>query len=169
MKSITSIYAKDRIKKLSNDITNYWHIIQKENVVPKGFTRNYDLKALLTKIEEMAAERYLMKLYLQCINMGYKKFSELPDTNNYTTIFLLSEKKEQLFQLNHIKTINLKLKRAKGKKNLNNTEELTSAYIKTLTNKLELEINKLTKDLSTFNETAELDIEDAPKCLAAQY
>ena len=158
MKSITSKYAKERIYNLSKDITKYWHIIQNENVISKEAKRNYDLKVLLTKIEEMAEERFLMKLYLQCINMGY---------NNYITIFSLSEKQERLNHLNRIKTIDPKLKRAKGKKALNNTEELTSAFIGTLKNKLQLEINKLTKDLEDFNEKAELDIESVPICLAA--
>lgn len=167
MKSITSKYAKERIYNLSKDITKYWHIIQNENVISKEAKRNYDLKVLLTKIEEMAEERFLMKLYLQCINMGYKKFSELSNNNNYITIFSLSEKQERLNHLNRIKTIDPKLKRAKGKKALNNTEELTSAFIGTLKNKLQLEINKLTKDLEDFNEKAELDIESAPICLAA--
>lgn len=167
MKSITSKYAKSRRDTLSKEITKYWTIIKNENVISKQATRNYDLKAVLTKIQEMAEERMLMKLYLQCINMGYKKFSDLPAENNYYTIFSLSEKQEQLFHLGKIRTIDPKLKRAKGKKALNNTEELTSAYISTLKNKLQLEINKLNKDLEDFNDNAELDIESAPICLAA--
>lgn len=115
----------------------------------------------------MADERILLKLYLQCINMGYKKFSELPATNNYLAIFTLCEKQEQLFHLSKIKTIDPKLKRAKGKKGLNNSEELTSAYISTLKNKLQLEINKLNKDIEDFNESAILNIESAPMSLAA--
>ena len=77
MKSITSKYAKNRRDELSKDITKYWTIIKNENIISKGTIRNYDLKVLLTKIQEMAEERILMKLYLQCINMGYKKFSDL--------------------------------------------------------------------------------------------
>lgn len=167
MKSITSKYAKSHRDTLSKEITKYWTIIKNENVISKQATRNYDLKAVLTKIQEMAEERMLMKLYLQCINMGYKKFSDLPAENNYYTIFSLSEKQEQLFHLGKIRTIDPKLKRAKGKKALNNTEELTSAYISTLKNKLQLEINKLNKDLEDFNNNAELNIESAPICLTA--
>lgn len=167
MKSIKSTYAKTRIKELSNTITKYWNIIKAENVISKGDKRNFDLKVLLTKIQEMAEERILMKLYLQCINMGYKKFSELPKDNNYLTIFTLSEKNEQMFHLGHIRTIDPKLKRAKGKKALATTEELTSAYINTLKKKLQLEINKLSKDLDKFNEEAELDIESPAISLAA--
>lgn len=167
MKSITSKYAKNRRDELSKDITKYWTIIKNENIISKETIRNYDLKVLLTKIQEMAEERILMKLYLQCINMGYKKFSDLPAENNYYTIFSLSEKQEQLFHLGKIKTIDPKIKRAKGKKNLNISEELTSAYISNIKNKLQIEINKLNKDLEDFNGKAELDIESAPICLAA--
>jgi hypothetical protein len=167
MKSITSKYAKNRRDELSKDITKYWTIIKNENIISKETIRNYDLKVLLTKIQEMTEERILMKLYLQCINMGYKKFSDLPAENNYYTIFSLSEKQEQLFHLGKIKTINPKIKRAKGKKNLNISEKLTSAYISNIKNKLQIEINKLNKDLEDFNDKAELDIESAPICLAA--
>lgn len=167
MKSITSKYAKTNRDNLSKEITKYWNIIKNENVISKEATRNFNLKAVLSKIQEMAEERMLMKLYLQCINMGYKKFSELPVNNNYLTIFMLSEKNEQLFHLNKIRTIDPKIKRAKGKKGLNITEELTSSYITTLKNKLQLEINKLNKDLEDFNDSAELDIESAPLSLAA--
>lgn len=167
MKSITSKYAKNRRDELSKDITKYWTIIKNENIISKETIRNYDLKVLLTKIQEMAEERILMKLYLQCINMGYKKFSDLPAENNYYIIFSLSEKQEQLFHLGKIKTIDPKIKRAKGKKNLNISEELTSAYISNIKNKLQIEINKLNKDLEDFNDKAELDIESAPICLAA--
>ena len=163
MKSITSKYIINRRKELSNDITKYWNIIKNENVIPKDGKRNYDLKALLTKIEEMADERILLKLYLQCINMGYKKFSELPETNNYLAIY----KTEQMFHLSKIRTIDQKLKRSKGKKNLNTTEELTSAFINTKINKLQLEVNKLQKDIEDFNNSATLDIESAAISLAA--
>lgn len=167
MKSITSKYIITKRKDLSNDITKYWNIIKNENIIPTGAKRNFDLKALLAKIQEMAEERILLKLYLQCINMGYTKFSELPATNNYLTIYTLSEKQEQLFHLNKIKTIDPKIKRAKGKKNLNTTEELTSAFITSMKNKLQLEINKLNKEIIDFNEKAILDIEKAPLSLAA--
>lgn len=167
MKSITSKYIITKRKELSNDITKYWNIIKNENIIPTGAKRNFNLKALLDKIQEMAEERILLKLYLQCINMGYTKFSELPATNNYLTIYTLSEKQEQLFHLNKIKTIDPKIKRAKGKKNINTTEELTSAFITSMKNKLQLEINKLNKEIIEFNEKAILNIEKAPLSLAA--
>ena len=167
MKSITSKYIITRRKELSNKITKYWNIIKNENVIPTGAKRNFDLKALILDIQAKAEERILLKLYLQCINMGYKKFSELPITNNYLDIFTLSEKQEQLFHLSKIKTLDPKLKRAKGKKNLDKTEELTSAYISSLKAKLQLEINALNKKIEDFNNSAELNIEEAPLSLAA--
>ena len=167
MKSITSKYIITRRKELSNEITKYWKIIKNENVIPPGAKRNFDLKALILDIQAKAEERILLKLYLQCINMGYKKFSELPITNNYLDIFTLSEKQEQLFHLSKIKTLDPKLKRAKGKKNLDKTEELTSAYISSLKAKLQLEINALNKKIEDFNNGAELNIEEAPLSLAA--
>jgi hypothetical protein len=166
MKSITSKYIITRRKELSNEITKYWNIIKNENVIPTGAKRNFDLKALILDIQAKAEERILLKLYLQCINMGYKKFSELPITNNYLDIFTLSEKQEQLFHLSKIKTLDPKLKRAKGKKNLDKTEELTSAYISSLKAKLQLEINALNKKIEDFNNGAELSIEEAPLSLA---
>lgn len=166
MKSITSKYIITRRKELSNEITKYWNIIKNENVIPTGAKRNFDLKALILDIQAKAEERILLKLYLQCINMGYKKFSELPITNNYLDIFTLSEKQEQLFHLSKIKTLDPKLKRAKGKKNLDKTEELTSAYISSLKAKLQLEINALNKKIEDFNNGAELNIEEAPLSLA---
>ena len=167
MKSITSKYIITRRKELSNEITKYWNIIKNENVIPTGAKRNFDLKALILDIQAKAEERILLKLYLQCINMGYKKFSELPITNNYLDIFTLSEKQEQLFHLSKIKTLDPKLKRAKGKKNLDKTEELTSAYISSLKAKSQLEINALNKKIEDFNNGAELNIEEAPLSLAA--
>lgn len=167
MKSITSKYIITRRKELSNEITKYWNIIKNENVIPTGAKRNFDLKALILDIQAKAEERILLKLYLQCINMGYKKFSELPITNNYLDIFTLSEKQEQLFHSSKIKTLDPKLKRAKGKKNLDKTEELTSAYISSLKAKLQLEINALNKKIEDFNNGAELNIEEAPLSLAA--
>lgn len=167
MKSITSKYIITRRKELSNEITKYWNIIKNENVIPTGAKRNFDLKALILDIQAKAEERILLKLYLQCINMGYKKFSELPITNNYLDIFTSSEKQEQLFHLSKIKTLDPKLKRAKGKKNLDKTEELTSAYISSLKAKLQLEINALNKKIEDFNNGAELNIEEAPLSLAA--
>lgn len=38
---------------LTADINKYWRIINTENVIKKGFSRNYDMKNLLEKIKEL--------------------------------------------------------------------------------------------------------------------
>lgn len=167
MKTITSTYAKTHIKELSNTITRYWNIIKSENVISKKAKRNYNLKELYNQIVELSEERILMKLYLQCINMGYKKFSELPENSIYPTIFKLSEYNERNFHLSKIKTIDPKFKRANGKANIKVTEELTSQYINMKKNDLQLVINELSKKLDEFNSNAELNLEEAPIVLVA--
>ena len=171
MKSITSKYAIKRRKEISDTITKNWDTIIKYNLTPKDlpskFKCPYDLKELIKENIELMEERILLKLYLQCINMGYKKFSELPKTNNYLNIFTLCERKEYLFKLNHIPTLDKKLKRTQGKKNLDQIETLTSDYLNGLKKPLELEIINLQKQIDDFNETAELDIEAPAISLAA--
>ena len=167
MKTIKSTYAKNRIKELSNNITKYWNIIKTENVVSKESKRNYDLKAVYNEILNMSEERVLMKLYLQCINMGFKKFSELSPDSIYITIFKLSEYNERNFHLSKVRTLDPRLKRAKGKKNLKYTEELTVQFINAEKSKLQMQINELVKKLDDFNNDAELDTEIAPLALAA--
>lgn len=162
--------SKDLIntrKRLDNDINRYWKIVRTENIIPKDMERHYDIKKLIEMIQKLAEERVQIKLYLQCINMGLKKFSDLPEDNNYKTIFLLSEKKEQLVQLGYIKTLDPKMKRAKGKKNLNNTEAISSAYVTKLKNTLQLEINKLEKDRDEYNDNLEFEIETPMLSLVA--
>lgn len=156
----------EKRNKLSTDITKYWNIIKSENVVPKGYKRNYDLKAIISQIKEMADERILTKLYIQCINMGYTKFTDLKTENNYVNIFTLSEKKEQLFHMNKIRTLDTKEKRKKGKKNMDETEELTKQFIQKEINTLQLEINALEKSIKDFNDNAEFDISSPAKSLA---
>lgn len=157
-KIITAKECKNRRDELSKEITKLWNIIKRENVVPKAYRRNYDMEATLATIKELAEERILMKLYLQCINMGYEKFSELKANNNYITIFTLSEKQEQLFHLGKVPTINTLKKRKVGKKNLGENEVFTYQALAKKRNELQLEINSLTKQLEEFNEKASLDI-----------
>ena len=78
MKSITSIYLLGdknkgkigRIKEISNEITFYWNKIKEENVIPKEAKRNYDLKALLQKIEALSEERFFFPPYLFFFNIN---------------------------------------------------------------------------------------------------
>lgn len=155
MKSNEIISRRDAISK---EITKYWGIIRAENLVEKSYKRNYDLKVLLKKIEDLAAERTNMKLYQQCINMGYTSLSQFPANSLFPTIFELSEVNERFVQLGLIKTLDPKLKSKKGKVNLNKSEELTSQYITNLQNALKLRTIELKKKIDEYNNTADLDI-----------
>lgn len=161
--------AKNILKKrdeLSNNITKYWNIIQVENVVNKNFKRHYDLKALYNDILNMCEERSLTKLKALCINMGLFKFNDLPIDNIQLDIFKLAEYKEIKVRLGKIRTINPKLK-AKGKKNLNKTEMLTSDWIKARIKDLDIKIIDIEKKIEEFNEAKELDETTAPMSLVA--
>ena len=144
--------------KLSKEITSYWTIIKSENLVDKTHKRMYDMKATLKVIEKSARDRITMKLYLQCINMGYKKASDLPATSLFPTIFELSETTEQYVQLGLVPTLDPAMKSKKGKKNLSKSEELTSQYIKGLRDNLMLKILELKKKILDYNNNADLDI-----------
>ena len=71
-----------------------------------------------------------------------------------------------MFKLDHIPTLNKKVKRAKGKKNLEENEILTSDYINNLKKPIELEIIALKEKLTKFNDEATLEIESPAKSLA---
>ena len=44
-------------KNLDKNIKNYWNIIYSENVVEKNYKRNYDMKAILNNIFNLANKR----------------------------------------------------------------------------------------------------------------
>lgn len=152
--------------KLSSDISKYWNIINIENVVNKNYKRNYDLKELYKQILEMAEKRAETKLKALCLNMGIKNYKDISKDCIQLDIFKLSEYNEIKVRLGKIRTINPKLKIAKGKKNLNKTEILTSNWIKARTDEIDLLILNIKKKLTEFNETAELE-EDTPMSLVA--
>lgn len=157
----------DKRIQLDNTIRNYWNKIHTENLVPKNYVRQYDLKEIFNKIKESAEERAIVKLKLLCINFGFKKFSELPKDSIQLDIFKLSELTEIKKQLEKVKTLNPILKAKKGKKNLNRTEALTSNWIKTRIKELDLEILAIQDKLTKFNDDVEFDDTTAPMCLAA--
>lgn len=142
--------------KLSKDITHTWGIIKSENVIDKGYTRNYNMKALLNDIEKYANLRIIDKLDSLCINLGITDRKNFPDKSIYHIIYTLSEKNEMYVQLGLIKTINPKLKLKVGKKKLDKSEELTADFISNLRNKLQIEINALKKKLKDYNDSAAL-------------
>lgn len=153
--------------KLSNDITKYWNIISKQNVIPKVLKRSYDLKSLYNEIICLADQRALVKLKLIAINMGYKKFKDLPTELNQYDVFKLCELQEIKVKLQRIPTLNPVIKAKKGKKALNKTEELTSNWIKARIKEIDLKIIELQDKLTKFNEETEFDDSEAPIALAA--
>ena len=153
--------------KLSNEITKYWDIISKQNVIPRALKRTHDLKALYNEILLLGNQRALVKLKLIAINMGYKKFKDLPENLNQYDVFKLCELQEIKVKLQRIPTINPVLKAKKGKKSLNKTEELTSNWIKARVKDIDLQIIELQEKLTKFNEDTEFDDSEAPMFLAA--
>lgn len=152
----TSTEILESRDKLSKQITNTWGIIKSENVIDKGYTRNYDMKGLLKDIENFANLRIIDKLDSLCINLGITNRKDFPNKSIYHIIYTLSEKNEMYVQLGLIKTINPKLKLKVGKNKLTKTEELTADYIAKLRDKLQIEINALKKKLKDYNATAQL-------------
>lgn len=164
MKAIKFIENRD---KLSNEISKYWNIISKQNVLPKMLKRTHDLKKLYTEINNLADQRALIKLKLIAINMGYKKFSDLPTELNQYDVFKLCELNEIKVKLQRIPVLNPTLKAKKGKKALTKSEELTSNWIKARIQEIDIKIIKLQEKLTKFNEEAEFDDSEAPLALAA--
>ena len=164
MKAIKFIENRD---KLSNEISKYWNIISKQNVLPKMLKRTHDLKKLYTEINNLADQRALVKLKLIAINMGYKKFSDLPAELNQYDVFKLCELNEIKVKLQRIPVLNPTLKAKKGKKALTKSEELTSHWIKARIQEIDIKIIKLQEKLTKFNEEAEFDDSEAPLALAA--
>lgn len=152
----TSTEILESRDKLSKNITNTWGIIKSENVIDKGYTRNYDIKGLLKDIENFSNLRIIDKLDSLCINLGISDRKDFPNKSIYHIIYTLSEKNEMYVQLGLIKTINPKLKLKVGKNKLTKSEELTADYIAKLRDKLQIEINALKKKLKDYNATAQL-------------
>ena len=149
--SITAIEAIALRDKLSRDISRMWDIIATENVTEKGYKRNYDMKLILKKIDELSKQRVEVKLQIQLINMGYKKRSETPVNWLYPQIYELSEKNERYVKLGNIKTLDLALK-----PRLNKTEVLTRKYVTQLREKLQLDTVAIRKKLDDYNNEATL-------------
>lgn len=150
----------DKRNKLSKDITHYWLIIRRENIMNKKQIRNYDLSEVMNQIKQMAEQRVKMKLFAQAINMGYTNFNEFKENTNYESIYRLSEMNEQLVQLGLIPVLNPATKASKSKNKIALSEIFTSAKIRAMKKKIQIEINALTKKIEDFNNKAELEIDD---------
>ena len=165
MKSKAKTFIETR-DKLSMDINKYWNIIHVENIVARTYKRHYDLKQLYDMIKDLAEQRIMTKLKSLCLNLGFKKFSDLPADCIQISIFRLSELQELKVRLGKIRTLSPKLKATKGKKNLSKTEVLTSDWIKARIKELDLQIIEIKQKIADFNETTEFE-EDTPMALVA--
>lgn len=173
MKSITTNIKPNILitkrDKLTDEISRYWRIIKTENVIKKGFKRNYDLKTLLVTIRAMYDELLIVKLRIQCANMGMK-FKDLPKDANIINIYKLSSLNEYYVKLGELiekHTINPVLKAKKGKRALTITEELTRSYLRGKQNECTLNLNELRKAIADFNDNTDLSDDSAPLFLIA--
>lgn len=164
MKAIKFIENRD---KLSKEISKYWDIISKQNVIPRALKRSHDLKNLFNEIILLTDKRALTKLKLSAINMGYKRFKDLPLNINQYDVFKLCELQEIKVKLSRIPTLNPVLKAKKGKKNISKTEELTSNWIKARIQEIDLRIIALQEKLTKFNEETDFEDEEVPMAIAA--
>lgn len=173
MKSNTlNIKANQLIAKrdnLTTEIARYWKIIKTENVLKKNLKRNYDLKQLLIHIIALYDDLVLVKLKIQCVNMGMK-LKNLPKDANIINIYKLSAQNEYFVKLGEIikdHTINPILKAKKGKKALAVSEELTRSYLKARQNECSLTLNELRKKIADFNDNTDVEDDSTPLFLAA--
>ena len=138
------------------EIRRYWHVIGSENIVRKGTPRSYDLKSLLTYITTLSDDLVVVKLKIQCANMGIK-FSDLPANANIINIYKLSALRDFYVQLDALKkdgkTINPVVKAKYGKKRLTITEEITRSYVSYKQKEIDLKCNELLKRIDNFNNT----------------
>ena len=173
MKSITKTIKPnmliDKRDKLTNEISRYWKIIATEHGLKKGLTRNYDLKSLLIHIRATYDELVIVKLRIQCANMGIK-LKDLSSDANIINIYKLSALNEYMVKLDEMMkhhTINPVLKAKKGKRNLGITEELTRTYFRNMQNGCLLTLNSLRKAIADFNDNTDLSDDSAPLYLVA--
>lgn len=152
-KTITATQIIEQRKKIDLEINKLWKIVENENIVPKDWKRNHDLKRVLAFIEGLAQQRSTLKLYNQAINMGYTNLSEFPKNSIYPTIFELGELTEFSVRLSRIKTLSPKAKKYSTK-----VEAISSKYILDYNAKITLQLVALDKKLADYNNAAVLDI-----------
>lgn len=154
---------------LTSEIARNWKIIMTENVIKKGFSRNYDLKELLLRNIALYDELTVVKLRIQCKNMGMR-IKDLPMDANIINIYKLSSLNEYYVKLGELMqypyTIDPVLKAKKGKKGLSVTEELTRNYLREKQIACNLQLNELRKKIADFNDNMEVE-DEIPLFLAA--
>lgn len=159
----------DERNRITNEISRYWDILATENVVKKGVKRNYDMKQLLIHIKALYDQSIIVKLRIQCANLGMK-IKDLPKDANIINIYKLSAYNEYYVKLDEMMkkhTINPAIKMKKGKKALSITEELTYSYLEREKNRISILLNKLRKDIADFNNDTDLTDDTIPLFLVA--
>lgn len=159
----------DERNRITNEISRYWKIIATENVVKKGVKRNYDMKQLLIRIKALYDQSVIVKLRIQCANMGMK-IRDLPRDANVINIYKLSAYNGYYVKLDELirkHTINPAIKMKKGKKALSVTEELTRSYLEREKSRISIQLNKLRKDITDFNNNTDLTDDTVPLFLVA--
>lgn len=146
----------DKRDNLSTEITRGWDIIKSENVVFRGYKRNYDMKKQLENIIDMCKERIEVKLQIMAINLGLDDVNDLPKDNIYPSILELSELKEIDRHLGYVPTLDPAIVKKYGKKKMKKTEVLTRGFISNLRGNLNIRINALNKELKDYNDNHSL-------------
>lgn len=150
MKSLKANEILTTRDNLSKSISNNWAVIYAENKMPKGRTRQYDLKILFNQILKMSEERINYKLYSQAINMGYKSMSDFPKDSIYEKIYRLSEYQERLVKLSKLPVVT------------NPRSKYTDIYKKvtvdSMVSELSVAIAKIRLELQNYNDRASLII-----------
>ena len=150
--------------KLSKDISSYWKIIERMNLMTFADAkkyRTYDLKSLYNTITQKANARIKSKLLLNAINSGQTTFDTKDyENSHYYTIYALNEFNEQKTHLGIIMskhTINPAAKAKAGKKN-NKSEIFSYAKLNSMINKLDIKIEALKMKIIEFNKNAKITI-----------
>lgn len=154
----------DERNKITNEIANLWRIIATENVIKKNMKRNYDMKSVLLRIKHLYEQSIIVKLRIQCANLGMK-IKNLPSNANIINIYKLSAYNEFYVKLDEMikkHTINPAVKIKKGKKALSVTEELTRPYLEKIKADYSLMINKIRKAIEDFNNNTDLTDDTVP-------
>lgn len=155
--------------KIENEIRRYWNIIKDENVIKKNQKRTYDMKQLLIRIKALSDQLVIVKLRIQCVNLGLK-LKDLPKDANIINIYKLDVLDKYYVKLTEIlkyHTINPIVKAKKGKKNLSVTEELTNKFVSNKLSECKLELNELRKKITNFNDNTDIADDSVPIFLVA--
>ena len=143
--------AKDIINlrnTLTTAISKNWTRIYLENVVKKGETRNYDMKAVYNEIIKDGIKVVKAKLAQAAMNLGFKNLESLPESNMYGKIYMLSQLKEQRVKLVKIPT--------KG-----GSAEITKKFIDNEVKSIDMRIVEIEEFLEKQNEELDFEFEMA--------